>query len=65
MKFKSALLSIVLTGLAAGAAQAQISIKLGVLTDRSGAYSDIGGEGSAVAARMAVEDFIAKSSNKN
>jgi branched-chain amino acid transport system substrate-binding protein len=40
------------------AAEAQISIKLGVLTDRSGAYSDIGGEGSAVAARMAVEDFV-------
>ncbi len=65
MKFKSALLSFVLTGLAAGGAHAQISVKLGVLTDRSGAYSDIGGEGSAVAARMAVEDFMAKSSNKN
>jgi len=65
MKYKSALLSFVLTGLAAGGAQAQISIKLGVLTDRSGAYSDIGGEGSAVAARMAIEDFMAKSSNKN
>lgn len=64
MKFKSILLSIALTGFAAGAAQAQISIKLGVLTDRSGAYSDIGGEGSAVAARMAVEDFMAKSASK-
>ena len=30
------------------AAQAQISVKLGVLNDRSGLYSDIGGEGSVV-----------------
>jgi branched-chain amino acid transport system substrate-binding protein len=41
------------------AAQAQISVKLGVMNDRSGVYSDIGGEGSVVAARMAVEDFKA------
>jgi branched-chain amino acid transport system substrate-binding protein len=63
MKFGSTLLSLVMAGLAAGAAEAQISVKLGVLTDRSGAYSDIGGEGSAIAARMAVEDFMAKSSS--
>jgi branched-chain amino acid transport system substrate-binding protein len=44
---------------AAPAAQAQISVKLGVMNDRSGVYSDIGGEGSVVAARMAVEDFKA------
>jgi len=64
MKFSSTLLSLVMAGLAAGSAEAQISVKLGVLTDRTGAYSDIGGEGSAVAARMAVEDFMATSSNK-
>jgi branched-chain amino acid transport system substrate-binding protein len=56
--------AIVLAGLTAGAAQAQIAVKLGVLTDRSGAYSDIGGEGSAVAARMAVEDFLAATKSK-
>ncbi len=39
------------------AAAAQTSLKLGVLNDRSGVYSDFGGEGSVVAARMAVEDF--------
>jgi branched-chain amino acid transport system substrate-binding protein len=33
------------------------AVKVGVLTDLSGIYSDIGGEGSVVAARMAVEDF--------
>jgi branched-chain amino acid transport system substrate-binding protein len=36
-----------------------ISIKLGVLNDRSGTYADMSGEGSVVAARMAVEDFKA------
>ena len=34
-----------------------INIKLGVLNDRSGVYADLSGEGSVVAARMAVEDF--------
>jgi branched-chain amino acid transport system substrate-binding protein len=39
-------------------AQAQdISVKIGVLNDRSGIYADLSGEGSVVAARMAVEDF--------
>ena len=46
----------------ASIAQAQISdgvVKLGVLTDMSGAYSDPAGQGTVVATRMAVEDFIA------
>src|SRR4051795_12892525 len=44
----------------AGAAHAQISdgvIKIGVLNDQSSLYADISGQGGAVAARMAVEDF--------
>ena len=44
----------------AGAAQAQISdgvIKIGVLNDQSGLYADLTGPGSAVAARLAAEDF--------
>ncbi len=32
-------------------------IKIGVLTDESGPFADIGGKGSVVAAQMAVEDF--------
>ena len=32
-------------------------VKIGVLTDMSGLYSDLGGQGSAVAAQMAVDDF--------
>jgi branched-chain amino acid transport system substrate-binding protein len=55
--------SYVLSALAAvamtGAVQAQTSVKLGVLNDRSGVYSDLTGEGSVIAARMAAEDFKA------
>ena len=32
-------------------------VKIGVLTDMSGLYSDIGGPGSVAAAKLAVEDF--------
>ena len=43
--------------LAAGGAMAQDkNIKIGVLTDNSGLYSDLGGVGSTVAAQMAIED---------
>jgi branched-chain amino acid transport system substrate-binding protein len=41
------------------AAHAQISddvVRIGVLNDQSGLYADLGGPGSVVAARMAVED---------
>jgi branched-chain amino acid transport system substrate-binding protein len=33
------------------------TIKIGVMNDMSGTYSDLSGQGSVVAARMAVEDF--------
>ncbi len=42
-----------------GTAQAQVSdgmIKIGVLSDMSGLYTDLAGAGSVVAAKMAVED---------
>jgi branched-chain amino acid transport system substrate-binding protein len=45
----------------AGAVQAQISggvVKIGVLTDLSGAYADLGGPGSVVAVQMAIDDFV-------
>ena len=44
------------------AASAQVSdtvVRVGVLTDMSGVYSDLGGQGSVVAAQMAVDDFVA------
>src|SRR3954471_6855936 len=59
MKLKTFLLGTALAGLLAGAAEAQVSVKIGVMNDRSGVYADISGEGSVVAARMAVEDFKA------
>ena len=43
----------------ASTAHAQLSVKIGVLNDRSGFSSAITGEGSVVAAQMAVEDFQA------
>ena len=48
---------------AAGPAVAQISdgvIKIGVLNDQSSLYADLAGQGSVVAARMAVEDYGAE-----
>ena len=42
--------------------QAQISggsVKIGVLTDLSGTYSDLAGSGAVLATRMAIDDFIA------
>ncbi|MFL5025924.1 MAG: ABC transporter substrate-binding protein [Microvirga sp.] len=53
------LLAAGLSTVLAGAAQAQVSVKLGVLNDMSGLYADISGPGSVVAAKMAVEDFKA------
>src|SRR5580700_9777378 len=48
----------------ASAAQAEdITVKLGVLNDMSSLYADIGGQGSVIAARMAVEDFNPASHN--
>ncbi|MFA7666602.1 MAG: ABC transporter substrate-binding protein [Burkholderiaceae bacterium] len=58
-KLMSTLVGAAIAGLA-GAAGAQISdgvVKIGVLNDMSGLYSDITGPGSVVAARLAVEDF--------
>jgi branched-chain amino acid transport system substrate-binding protein len=51
--------SLVLT--LSGTARAQISdgvVKIGVLTDMSGAFSDISGPGSVTAVQMAIDDFI-------
>ena len=39
-----------------GSAQAAETVKIGVLTDLSGPDSDMAGQGSVVAAQMAVED---------
>ena len=35
-------------------------VKIGILTDMSGLYADVGGEGAVIAAKMAIEDFGGK-----
>ncbi len=42
-----------------GAASAQTTVKIGVLTDMSSLYADLAGPGSVVAARMAANEFMA------
>jgi len=55
---KTSILSMTLAALlGATAVQAQQVLRIGVLNDQSGTYSDFGGPTSVVAARMAVEDF--------
>jgi branched-chain amino acid transport system substrate-binding protein len=46
--------------LAAGPSVAQTAVKIGVLNDQSGPYSEYTGAGSVDAARMAIEDFGGK-----
>ena len=60
MRFASrlALAIAVFAGATAAAhAQNEVPVKIGVLTDMSSLYSDIGGIGSVAAAKLAVEDF--------
>jgi branched-chain amino acid transport system substrate-binding protein len=58
MRFAGSL-AFAFTVLFGTAAQAQnpINVKIGVLSDMSSLYADIGGPGSIVAAKMAVQDF--------
>src|ERR1700738_5619721 len=63
MLMRIAILLAALLGLGPAMARAQISdgvIKIGVLNDQSGLYADLAGQGSVVAARMAVEDYGAE-----
>ena len=51
-------LAALAAGLTCGVASAQqISVKIGVLSDMSSLYSDIGGAGSVIAAKLAIADF--------
>jgi branched-chain amino acid transport system substrate-binding protein len=52
---------LILTSTAVGVAQVSDGVvKIGVLTDMTGAYSDLAGPGSLIAAQMAAEDFGGK-----
>ena len=69
MKLKlKAIVAAAALALSAGAAHAQISgnvVKIGVLNDQSSLYADLSGQGSVIAARMAIEDFKAKEKGLN
>jgi len=56
--------TLAVTGaIASAAAQAQVSdnaVRIGVLTDMSGVYSDLAGPGAVVATKMAIDDFVAR-----
>ena len=63
-----AVLSQAAKGPAKGASAKGVSgdvVRIGVLTDMSGLYSDLGGQGSVEAAKMAVADFGGKVLGKN
>ena len=53
-------LAALTVALMCGTAQAQVSVKVGVLSDMSSLYSDIGGAGSVAAAKLAIADFAAQ-----
>lgn len=54
--FLALLASIILAMVASDAYAQDKTVKIGVLTDNSGLFSDLGGAGSTLAAQMAVED---------
>ena len=67
---KRKLLCSLIAGLglvAGGAAQAAIPggvVKIGVMSDMSGPYADLAGQGSVLAAKMAVEDYLKATKSK-
>jgi branched-chain amino acid transport system substrate-binding protein len=57
-------LTAVALALAASSAQAQqVSVKIGVMSDMSSLYADIGGPGSTAAAKLAIADFAKSNPN--
>src|SRR5690606_39685924 len=57
-KFTLSLAASLCMGLTSGAYAAAPPVKIGVLTDMSGTYAAMGGPGSVVAAKLAVEDCL-------
>jgi branched-chain amino acid transport system substrate-binding protein len=60
---KTFVTAVAATFMLASTAGAETSITIGVLTDLSGPYSGLSGEGSVVATQMAVDDFLAANSD--
>jgi branched-chain amino acid transport system substrate-binding protein len=60
----AAVAAMAMLGATGAQAQSKISgdtVKIGILTDMSGLYSDLGGQGSVAAAQLAIDDFKAQS----
>ena len=57
MKLTQIMAAVTVLGLAGASARAE-PVKIGVLTDLSGTYSDLAGQGSVWAAKRAVEDYL-------
>ncbi len=53
-------LAALMAALACGTAQAQTTVKIGVMSDMSSLYADVGGPGSTAAAKLAIADFAAQ-----
>jgi branched-chain amino acid transport system substrate-binding protein len=56
----AALSAVLGSAFSSAPAHAQINVKIGVLTDMSSLYADLGGPGSVAAAKMAIADFTAE-----
>jgi branched-chain amino acid transport system substrate-binding protein len=56
-------LAALAAALACGSAQAQQTVKIGVMSDMSSLYADVGGPGSVAAAKLAVADFAKSNPN--
>ena len=59
MKLRHYGLTVLAAMLASSTAYAQTSVKIGVMSDMSSLYADIGGPGSVAAAKLAIADFAA------
>ncbi len=59
MRFQAFFIAVAAFVGSTAASHAETAVKVGILNDRSSLYADLGGEGSVVAAKMAIEDFKA------
>jgi branched-chain amino acid transport system substrate-binding protein len=57
MKLRNLLLAAAAVLIGTAAHAEDLAVKIGVMSDMSGLYSDLGGPGSVAAAKLAVEDF--------
>jgi branched-chain amino acid transport system substrate-binding protein len=60
--FGTAVLAAALS-IVAAQAQTPVTVKIGILTDMSSLYSDLAGQGSVEAAKLAIEDFAKSNPN--